>query len=112
MRILLVDDEPLLIRALKRLLHSVGYSDVTSASTAVEALELARNNDFDVALIDLVLPRHDGYWLVEQLAAHPGTARIRCVLMTGSYVHCTVDGLPLLQKPFSSDELVEALEGR
>ncbi len=59
MRILVVDDEKLLVKGIKFNLENEGYQ-VETAYDGAAALELARANDFDLILLDLMMPEIDG----------------------------------------------------
>ena len=66
--VLLVEDEP----DARELLEAViEYADglVTAVSSAESALQTIQRVNPDVLLVDIVMPGHDGYWLVEQAAA-------------------------------------------
>ena len=58
-RVLVVDDEPQILRALRVVLRDAGY-EAMPASTAQEALDLAALHPPDAAIVDLVLPDGDG----------------------------------------------------
>ena len=58
-RILVVDDEPQIVRALKVVLREAGFQ-VVAAETASEALDLVAVRPTEAAIIDLVLPDGDG----------------------------------------------------
>ena len=64
--VLVVDDEPQILRALSVNLRARGY-DVTVAATGEEALRLAANHPPDVVLLDLGLPGIDGIEVVRGL---------------------------------------------
>ena len=65
-RVLVCDDEPQILRALKVVLRDAGY-EVTAAATAREALDFAAVRPPDAAIIDLVLPDGDGVDVCKQL---------------------------------------------
>ncbi len=65
-RVLVCDDEPQILRALKVVLRDAGY-EVTAAATAQEALDAASVRPPDAAIIDLVLPDGDGVEVCQQL---------------------------------------------
>lgn len=65
-RILVVDDEPQILRFLRPSLTAAGY-DVLTAATATEALKLAANKAPDAILLDLGLPDLDGKEVIERL---------------------------------------------
>jgi DNA-binding response OmpR family regulator len=59
LRILVVDDEKLLIKGIKFNLENEGYQ-VDSAYDGQEAVELARNGNFDLIILDVMMPKLDG----------------------------------------------------
>lgn len=59
MKILVVDDEQLLVKGVKFNLENEGYT-VETAYDGETAVELARNNDFDIIILDLMMPKLDG----------------------------------------------------
>lgn len=65
-RILLVDDEPLMIKGLKYTLEQDGYETV-SAFDGEEALRLFAENTFDVVLLDVMLPKMDGIQVCQRM---------------------------------------------
>ncbi len=60
MRILVVDDERLLVKGIKFNLENEGYQVVTG-SDGQEAVDLARAGDFDLIILDLMMPNKDGF---------------------------------------------------
>ncbi len=60
MRILVIDDDPAMTELLKILLQSTNAVVVT-ANTGQEGLQLARKNQFDIILLDLMMPEMDGW---------------------------------------------------
>ncbi|MEA2335803.1 MAG: two-component system, OmpR family, operon response regulator KdpE [Solirubrobacteraceae bacterium] len=65
-RVLVVDDEPQIVRALKVVLREAGFAAVP-AETAAEALDLAAVRPPDAAIVDLVLPDGDGVEVTRRL---------------------------------------------
>jgi two-component system KDP operon response regulator KdpE len=65
-RVLVVDDEPQILRALRIILRDAGF-DVLQASTAEEALDQAALRTPQAAIVDLVLPDRDGVFVTEAL---------------------------------------------
>ena len=66
MRLLLVEDEQRLARALRRGLVDDGFI-VEVANDGATGLELARHGDFDAIVLDVMLPRLSGFELVRTL---------------------------------------------
>jgi CheY-like chemotaxis protein len=82
LRILVVDDEPSIQRALERGLRDVGFvQTVTSGRGAMELLEGGAT--FDVVLSDVVMPDGTGIELADWLARHRPRLKRRLILMTG-----------------------------
>ncbi|MEP6687696.1 MAG: response regulator [Gemmatimonadales bacterium] len=113
-RVLLVEDDPHVRSVVFRELMSQGY-DVTEAPDGESALERARRAapPFDVVVTDLAMPHMDGLALARHLgeshpslpvlfiSGHPDDAAMRDIVASGR---------PLLQKPFSGEELIRRLD--
>jgi putative two-component system response regulator len=72
--VLIVDDEPGVRNLMARWVSSLGL-EARTANDADEALAMLQAQHYDVAVIDIMMPGHDGLWLANQLhRAHPHTA--------------------------------------
>jgi len=72
--VLIVDDEPTMRNIMARWVASLGMEPDTAGS-AEEALATLRNQQYDIAVIDVMMPGHDGLWLADRLQRdHPHTA--------------------------------------
>jgi CheY-like chemotaxis protein len=108
-RILLVDDDAMLCRAVERMLRPY---QVTLASSAAEALDAVKADEFDLILCDVMMPGMSGPELFHAL--EPALQR-RMVFMTGGmleHIEPMMKGVPnkLIEKPFSRAELKLAIE--
>lgn len=65
-RVLVVDDEKLIVKGIRFSLEQDGM-EVDCAYDGAEALELARQKEYDVVLLDLMLPVHDGYEVCQRI---------------------------------------------
>ena len=76
-RALFVDDEPLVLSGLKRMLRSLRTDwDIAFASSGAEALTLLADEPFDVVVSDMRMPSMDGAALLSHVASSwPGVAR-------------------------------------
>ena len=77
-RALFVDDEPLVLSGLRRMLRSLRHDwDMSFANSGKEALELLDEGDFAVIVSDMRMPEMDGAFLLNAVAArHPAVARL------------------------------------
>ena len=66
-KILIVDDVSANVRLLELILKDAGYSAVTSTLDSREVLPLHRDNDYDLILLDLLMPVMDGFQVMEGL---------------------------------------------
>lgn len=84
MRILLVEDSRALRLENERVLIKVGY-EVICAEDGESALQLARERQPDLILLDLLLPKMSGLEVLEYLKSTPGTAHIPVVVLSALY---------------------------
>lgn len=80
---LVADDEPDIQELLQVLLTRAGY-DVLRAADGEEALRLARKHRPEVAVVDVRMPKLDGYETTRALRADPATASMKVVILTAS----------------------------
>src|SRR5580692_4745395 len=81
-RVLIVDDEPALLRALARTLTQEGH-DVASAESGAEAMALLDRGHFDAVLSDIGMPEMDGFELLRSVRERSGDLDLPVILMTG-----------------------------
>jgi signal transduction histidine kinase len=114
-RVLLVEDDPLLLLRAERVLGNEGF-DVVAVSSAEEAIDWVTTGDrVDLLVTDVMLPGMAGPDLVDQLRRADPTLPV--VYMTGDPVQAQalVDnprGDPVLNKPYTSLELRQMVTGR
>jgi len=113
-RVLLVDDEPAILNALRRMLPSPW--EAVTAGSAGDAAVLLDGSAFDVVITDFNLPDHNGAWLLHRTSAmRPHALR---VLMSASQPPQLVADIESglvqkwLPKPFSADEVLACVEMR
>lgn len=114
-KILIVDDEPDIVKLLSDFLTGLGYQ-VIAAYNGREGLEKARQDRPDLILLDYVMPEMDGYAFLDELRHDPQLLTIPTIMITvrDSYVdqiyaavHATPD---YLTKPFTLKQLQETVE--
>lgn len=112
--LLVVDDEPHIRDILEFFLREAGY-EVVSTGDPEEALACARRGEPDLVLLDVLMPRLDGFDLCQMLRAHAATAAVPVVFLTAlgdevSRERARVSGgARYLQKPFTREEVLEAV---
>ncbi len=111
--VLVVDDDPLTLKAVSLLLEEQGYTSIL-CSNAIEALEVSRELIFDVVLTDVKMPEVSGMQLLDNIhSLYPGKP---VVLMTGyaefdSAIKAINKGaFNLLIKPFSPEYMISTVE--
>ena len=70
-RILIVDDSRLMRMGITRSLKDLGFTNVSSASNGKEALEMLKNESFDLMLLDVEMPEMTGLQVLEELRKNP-----------------------------------------
>jgi two-component system NtrC family sensor kinase len=115
LKVLVVDDEPHILHYMRATLEAWGHIPVV-ASDGEEALALAGNDDFDLLISDLRMPRLGGREFYEELARRRPQQAARLVFSTGDTVRgdtlAFLESLdrPYLHKPFSLAELRRLLD--
>jgi len=112
MNLLIVDDEVRMAALLRKGLTEEGHT-ATCASNGAEGLALAKSYQFDVIILDVMMPKLNGYELAKRLRAEEIKTPI-LMLTARDSVPDVVRGLDLgaddyMTKPFSFDELVARL---
>ena len=80
-KVLVVDDEPDIVRYLEHVLHRLGYR-TASAGDGGEAVEKALNDPPDLILLDVMMPTMDGFAVCRSLRERPATRLIPVIVMT------------------------------
>ncbi|MBE3097558.1 MAG: response regulator transcription factor [Planctomycetes bacterium] len=114
-RILLVEDEPGLVTTLSDRLASEGY-EVETASDGESGLEVAIAKRFDLIILDIMLPRRNGFEVCRALR-HGGSKTPVIMLTARGHVADKVSGLKLgaddyVTKPFEMVELLARIEAQ
>lgn len=109
--ILVVDDEPNIVLSLEFLMRQAGY-DVRVARDGEAALEVMREQTPDLVLLDVMMPKRDGYDVCQTIRANPAWKDVRIVMLTAKGREIEREkGLALgaddyITKPFSTREVL------
>ena len=111
-RVLIIDDDPAIVRLLQEILEPAGYA-VTAADSALGAAALVRRLRPHVILLDLGLPYRSGAALLAELKADRGTADVPILVVSGLAetlpAHRRALAADVISKPFSPRELLDAV---
>lgn len=81
-KILIVEDEPLIVKVLEIRLEGLGYN-VSTAMDGEEGLEAVKKFKPDLVILDIGLPRIDGNTLCELIKTSPETKHVKVIMLTG-----------------------------
>ena len=118
--ILVVDDDPDLVETVAMMLEAKGY-EVGKAYDGLEGEEAIKKRRPDVVVLDVMMPRKNGYQLCKELKSNKWTQEIPVILLTAvgeavpttSYSHAegmAVEAEDFIPKPVDAATLVEAVE--
>ena len=118
--VLIVDDDPDLVETVAMLLESKGY-EVGKAYDGIEGEESIKKRRPDVVVLDVMMPRKDGYKLCKELKSNKWTQEIPVILLTAvgeavsktTYTHAegmSTEAEDFIPKPVDAKTLVEAVE--
>ncbi len=119
--ILVVDDDPDLVETVAMMLESK-ECEVGRAYDGIEAEESIKERRPDLVILDIMMPRKDGYVLCAELKADQGTRDIPVILLTAvgeavpSTTYSHADGMATeadeyIPKPIDTESLWEAVSG-
>ena len=111
-KILVVDDEPNIVLSLEFLMKQAGFQ-VRTASDGEAALAAVAADVPDLVLLDVMMPRKNGYEVCQAIRANPDWKAVRVIMLTAKGREVEREkGLALgaddyITKPFSTQEVVE-----
>jgi DNA-binding response OmpR family regulator len=114
--ILVVDDEPDIVRIVVKIMEARGHAVRTSGDGQHALDEIARERP-DIVILDLNLPRLDGFEVCRRLKRDPATASLPILMMTAAYVGVedarrgeALGADEYIVKPFLRDILIHNVE--
>jgi len=114
-KILLIDDEPELVKAVEIRLKSTGY-EVAVAYDGRTGIDKAKEIKPDLIILDLIMPIMDGYVVAMELKNDPETKHIPIIILTASQredlkTRCRELGVTsFIMKPFDTSDLVNMVK--
>jgi DNA-binding response OmpR family regulator len=116
-KILVIEDEPAVRENLAEILELAQY-EVFVAADGIEGIELTRHHRPDLIICDVMMPKMDGFEVLETLQADPDLATIPLIFLTAmADLQNLREGMDLgaddyLTKPFELDELLISISSR
>ena len=113
-RILIADDEPNIVLSLEFLMRRAGY-EVEKVSDGEAALESVRRAPPDLILLDVMMPRRDGFEVCQEIRRDPALAGVRIAMLTAKGREVEREkGLALgadtyITKPFATQEVIDTV---
>lgn len=113
-KILVVDDEPPIVRLMEFILARQGHQMVVAVN-GEEALEKVRTLNPDLVLLDIMMPRIDGYEVARTLRADPATQNLPIIMLSAKAQEEDIQkGIDVgvneyITKPFSPEQLVHVV---
>ncbi len=111
-KILVVDDEPVNVALLERLLRNDGYRHITTTTDAREVLPLYREQRHDIVLLDIRMPHKDGFQVMAELRELDGEDYVPLLVLTAQIdaetrIRALEEGArDFLDKPFDRWEVL------
>jgi CheY-like chemotaxis protein len=114
-KILVCDDDPVILRLLQVNLEIEGY-DVVAAHHGEEAVALTRQEHPDLVILDIMMPRKDGYQACAEIKSDDSTKDIPVVFLSAKAQQSDIEKgraygvTDYLTKPFDPTELLDVIE--
>ena len=110
-KVLIVDDNPKNVQLLAKLLSDNGYT-IETAMSGVEALELVEEDEFDLILLDIMMPVMDGFEVCDKIKQKETNKDLPIIFLTAKTdiesisMAFSKGGWDYLTKPFNTEELL------
>jgi len=110
-KIVVADDDPIVLKFLEALLTDAGYSVVT-AEDGEKTLNRVREGKPDLIILDLVMPYHDGFEITRTVRQSPATRHVPIIVLSmkdkeSDVLRCFELGVDdYIRKPFNALELL------
>jgi len=113
-KILIVDDEPDMLKLLSMILREKTSYSVTTTNNPIEALELTRSGNFDLVITDLKMPGLDGLQLLEEVKKRDEDVPVIIITAYGTIDAATEaiekGGFDFITKPFKKEQILFTIE--
>ncbi|CAG0967913.1 Alkaline phosphatase synthesis transcriptional regulatory protein PhoP [Burkholderiales bacterium] len=114
-RVLIIDDSPTIVVALRKMLQSAGYVTL-EAATGEQGVELARREQPDLIFLDIILPGIDGFAALRQMRRDQALRGVPVIMISGNeqateqFYAQRIGADDFMKKPFSRFEVFARIE--
>ena len=114
-KVLIIDDSEVLRRITAFNLQKMGY-EIREAIDGVDGLEKIKNFQPDLVLLDIMMPRMDGFTVLKRMSEDPSMKEIPVIVLTAKGGEddekeaLRLGAIKVLTKPFSPKQLVETVK--
>jgi signal transduction histidine kinase len=109
--IMIIDDEPVVVVTLKKLLKKLGYNNLTGVYDGIEALQKLKTLIPDLLILDMRMPRMSGYEVIGRLKQDANTKNIPILIISGYNVevdrlkeYTKESPIPMVSKPVNIEQ--------
>ena len=115
--IMIVDDEPVVVEKLRSILTQFGHNNLTEAYSGDEMLQKLKTGVFSLFILDINMPRMDGYELIGRLKENVNTKDVPILIVSAYDVEIEkLDGyankgssIPVIRKPFDAYQIEKTI---
>ena len=118
MKVLVIDDQSFIRRVIVVLLRDMGFINIEEAEDGASGLEAYTKHEPDLIICDILMPKLDGYGVLQIISKSPKLEHIPFIFLTAkTHYEDQRKGMELgaddyLSKPFEESELLRAIESR
>ncbi|GAB6182473.1 sigma-54-dependent transcriptional regulator [Thermodesulfovibrio hydrogeniphilus] len=113
-KILIVDDEPDMLKLLSMIIRDKTPYEITTTNNPVEAVELVRKGSFDIVITDLKMPGLDGLQLLDEAKKRDEDVPVIIITAYGTIDAATEaiqkGGFDFITKPFKKEQILFTIE--
>ncbi|MEJ5228044.1 response regulator [Thermodesulfovibrio sp.] len=114
-KILIVDDEPDMLKLLSMILREKTPYEITTTNNPIEAVELAKEGNFDLVITDLKMPGLDGLQLLEEVKKRDEDVPVIIIITAYGTIDAATEaiekgGFDFITKPFKKEQILFTIE--
>jgi len=115
-KVIVVEDEMIFAKVIKLRLESCGY-DVEIATDAYQGTQSIITKNYDLIILDLMMPAGGGYSLLERIKKYPAKSMIPVIIMTGKHIDANDESIAhqldikaIFSKPYDTTKFLNTVQ--